>query len=209
MPLPTEIILSAPALLSEIEEFRKFLNNNPRAERAQFLPFFRSHDQLCAFLGTLYDEVSSGTHVKAEFQLWGDFVCDLVAGNVADGAFVLIEFEDAAATSLFRSKPNRRNNIWGQRVDEAVSQVMDWLFRIDSEGPSDQMLRDFGSRRVNTMGLIVVGRSSEVSPYDRERLNWRSRNTIVGGSKVSIITYDDMLAWLDGRAALLRSFTVT
>lgn len=71
------------------------------------------------------------------------------------------------------------------------------------------MLRDFGSRRINTMGLIVVGRSSEVSPYDRERLNCRSRNTIVGGSKVSIITYDDMLAWLDGRAALLRSFTVT
>lgn len=40
MPLPTEITLSASALLSEIEEFRQFLNNNPRAERVQFLLFF-------------------------------------------------------------------------------------------------------------------------------------------------------------------------
>ena len=207
MPIPTAIILNASALLTPIEDFRLFLNDNPRGERAQFLPFFRNHEQLCAFLGTLYDEVSSGTHVKAEFPLWGDFVCDLIVGNVSDGAFVLIEFEDAATTSLFRPKANRRNNIWGQRAEQAVSQVTDWLFRIGSEGPSDQMLRDFESRRINMMGLIVVGPSSEVNAYDRERLNWRSRNTIVGGSKVYIITYDDLLEWLDGRAELLRTFT--
>ena len=169
------------------------------------MPFFSDHPQLCAFLGTLSDKVSSGTHLKRELELWGDFVCDLAVGNVRDAAFVLVEFEDARKTSLFRPKQNRRNSFWGQSAEQAVSQVSDWLFRVNSESASDQMERDFGNRRIAFMGLIVVGRSRDVSAYDRVRLNWRSQNTIIGGSKLSIITYDDMLEWLDGRAALIKS----
>jgi hypothetical protein len=194
MPLLAEVIPDSTLLLMEIEEFRQFLATNPQGEREQFLPFFGRHEQLCAFLATLNDQVSFGTHVRAELSLWGDFVCDLVVGNLDDGAFVLIVFEDAGRNSLFRPKPKRKNSVWGQRVEQAVSQLSDWLFRLNSEGPSDQMERDFGVRRINVMGLIVVGRSIDVTQYDRARLNWRSQNTIVGGSKLSIITYDDM--WL-------------
>ncbi len=66
------------------------------------------------------------------------------------------------------------------------------------------MERDFGTRHITPMGLVVAGRSEEVTPYDRERLDWRSRHSIVGGAKLAIVTYDDLLAWLDGRATLLR-----
>lgn len=156
MSLLNKIFPDGTVLLAEIEEFRHFLAANPRGEREQYLPFFRNHQQLCAFLGTLYDEVSSGTHIKAELPLWGDFVCDLAVGNVDDGALVLVEFEDAAPTSIFRPKKARKNNVWGQRVEQAVSQVTDWLFRLHSEGPSDQLNRDLGVRRINVMGLIVV-----------------------------------------------------
>lgn len=82
--------------------------------------------------------------------------------------------------------------------------MIDWLFRITSEGPSASMERDFGTRHITPMGLVVAGRSEEVTPYDRERLDWRSRHSIVGGAKLAIVTYDDLLAWLDGRATLLR-----
>ena len=208
MALLNEITPDGAALLTEIEEFRQFLTTNPRGERKHFLPFFGAHTQLCAFLGTLNDKVSSGTHVKAELPLWGDFVCDLAVGNLDDGAFVLIEFEDAGVKSLFQRKRKRKNNAWGQRVEQAMSQLTDWLFRLDSEGPSNQMERDFGTRNATVMGLIVVGRSQDVISYDRIRLDWRSQNTIVGGCKISIITYDDMLEWLDGRVALIRGHTI-
>jgi hypothetical protein len=204
MALFDKIIPDRAALLAEIEAFRQFLATNPRAERAHFLPFFAGHPQLCAYLGTLDDGVSVGTHEKTELSLWGDFTCDLVAGNVDDGAFVFIEFEDANEKSLFRPHGKRKNSYWGNRVEQGVSQVTDWLFRINSEGSSDQMERDFGARHIMTMGLVVVGRSSDVNAYDRSRLDWRSRNTKVGSSRLSIVTYDDLLAWLDGRVTLLR-----
>lgn len=207
MPLLDEIRPDGAILLSQVEEFRAFLNSNPRAERAHFLPFFAARQQLCAYLGTLNDRVSAGTHVKTEVSLWGDFTCDLVAGNLQDGAFVFIEFEDASHTSLFRTQRGRKNNHWGARVEHGISQVVDWLFRISSEGPSDRMERDFGSRHIMPTGMVVVGRSAEVSPYDRNRLDWRSMHSVIGGAKLSIVTYDDLLGWLDGRVILLRSYT--
>ncbi len=205
MPLVAEIDPDASALIKEIEEFRAFLNSNPRGERKHFLPFFEAHLQLCAYLGTLVDRVSTGTHVKVEVPLWGDFVCDLIAGNLQDAAFLFVEFEDASATSLFRPEEGRKNAHWGTRVEHGVSQVVDWLFRIDRETGTDVMERDFGARHVTSMGLVIVGRSSEVSVYNRHRLDWRSKNTIVGGAKLSILTYDDLLEWLDGRAAMLKA----
>src|SRR5271168_4941685 len=110
-------------LLREIELFSQFLAGNPRGEREHFLPFFKKHLQLGAYLGTLNDKVSSATHVKSELPLWGDFVCDLVAGNFEDGAFVFIEFEDASETSLFRPQRGRKNTHWGTRVEHGISQV--------------------------------------------------------------------------------------
>jgi hypothetical protein len=207
MPLLREIHPDGVGLLREINEFRDFLATNPRSERTHFLPFFAAHLQLGAYLATLNDKVGAGTHVETEVSLWGDFTCDLVAGSLEDRAFVFVEFEDAAETSLFRRQEGRKNSHWGMRVEHAVSQVIDWLFRISSEGASDRMERDFGARHITPMGLVVVGRSAEVSDYDRNRLDWRSKHSIVGGARLAIVTYDDLLAWLDGRVTLLRSFT--
>jgi hypothetical protein len=204
VPLLREIHPDGTRLLEEIEEFRRFLATNPRGERSHFLPFFAGHLPLCAYLGTLNDRVRVATHVGTEVSLWGDFSCDVVAGNPQDRAFVFIEFEDASQNSLFRRQAGRRNSHWGSRVEHGISQVIDWLFRITSEGPSASMERDFGTRHITPMGLVVAGRSEEVTPYDRERLDWRSRHSIVGGAKLAIVTYDDLLAWLDGRATLLR-----
>jgi hypothetical protein len=37
------------------------------------------------------------------------------------------------------------------------------------------------------------------------RLNWRSEYAVIGGSKVVIMTYDDLLECMDGRASLVRT----
>lgn len=66
------------------------------------------------------------------------------------------------------------------------------------------MEREFGNRQVRPVGLVVAEQQSEVSSYDAVRLKWRSENTVVGGSKIAIMTYDDLLDWFDGRVALLK-----
>jgi hypothetical protein len=71
-------------------------------------------------------------------------------------------------------------------------------------GFSDRMERDFGTRHITPMVVVVVGRNAEVTAYDRTRLEWRSAHSIIGGAKLSILTYDDLLAWLDGRVTVLR-----
>jgi hypothetical protein len=204
----SKVHINLRALLKEIEQFRKFLAKNPRGERKQFLPFFKKHPQLCLFLATFNDAVTTPTHIAPEFSLWGDFVCDLVTGNKQEGAFVFVEFEDAKKRSLFRKKKRRRNTLWGTRVEAAISQINDWMYRLYIEVGSVVHERDLGIRQLKSpVGLIVVGRRSEVSPTDRARLEWRSGNTRIGGSKVAIFTYDDLYDWLYGRARMFESST--
>jgi hypothetical protein len=191
-------------LLQEIDELRAFLASNPRAERCQFLPFFSARDQICAFIATFNNAVLEADHVAHEFALWGDFVCDMLSGSKRNGAFVFVEFEDASETSLFRRVVGRRVSRWGARVEAGLSQITDWLFRLDHARNSSEMERDFGTRQVRPLGLVVAGRRSEVTPYDLERLNWRSEHTVVGGAQIAIMTYDDLLDWLDGRVNLVK-----
>jgi hypothetical protein len=200
-----EVKLDGRELLGEVNQFRRFLSKKPRGERKHFLPFFAHHTQLCAYLGLLNGAVSLPTHIATEFSLWGDFACDLLAGSRMDKAFVCIEFEDASKNSLFRPEAGRKNSHWGTRAEHGISQVNDWLFRIASEDGSEVLKRDFGARHIKLMGLVVVGRNADVSDYDRLRLDWRSRNSIVGGANLAILTYDDVLAWLDGRVEMLRT----
>lgn len=204
MGLLRPVVLDRRALLQEIEDLRAFLAGRPRAERAEFLPFFGAREQLCAFLGMLNSVVRQADHVAHEFPLWGDFVCDVVAGSKADGAFVFVEFEDAGATSMFRAVRSRKVSRWGARVEAGISQVTDWLFRLDGARNTSEMEREFGHRRIRPFGLVVVGRRSELTAYDTERMNWRSENSVVGGAKIVLMTYDDLLDWLDGRVDLLR-----
>ena len=205
MGLLRSVVPDRRVLLQEIEDFRTFLSGNPRAERSEFLPFFAAHDQLCAYLATINGAVSQADYVAHEFSLWGDFVCDMVSGSKQSAGFVFVEFEDAGRASLFRQVSGRRVSRWGVRVEAGISQVTDWLFRLDGARNSGEMEREFGQRQVRPLGLIVAGRRSEVSPYDQMRLNWRSEHTVIGGSKVVIMTYDDLLEWMDGRASLVRT----
>lgn len=191
-------------ILADVDAYRSFLAGNPRGERRDFLPFFGGRPQLCAFLGTFNPGVRQTDHVASEFPLWGDFVCDVVTGSRLDGAFVFVEFEDASETSLFRRTADRKVSRWGARVEAGLSQVADWLFRLDGARNTNEMEREFGSRQVRPVGLVVAGRRSEVTSYDYARLNWRSENTVIGGSKIAIMTYDDLLDWFDGRVSLLK-----
>jgi hypothetical protein len=198
------VSVERPLLLAQIEDYRRFLTGNPRAERDEFLPFFRSHPQLSAYIGTLHHKIGSADRLAFEFSLWGDFRSDLVTGDLSSGAFVFAEFEGAGESDLFRREAGRRVSRWGNRIKGAISQVTDWLFRLAQEQNSPTMERDLGVRNLHPVGLVVAGRSSEVDSYDAQRLAWRSDHTIIGGSQLILMTYDDLLSWLTRRVTLMR-----
>jgi Domain of unknown function (DUF4263) len=106
--------------------------------------------------------------------------------------------------ACFDNRRDARILIGGTRAEHGVSQVIDWLFRISREEGSDQLQRDFGARHLKLQGIIVVGRSSDVNEYDGLRLEWRSSNTLIGGANLAIVTYDDLLEWLNGRVEMIR-----
>ena len=106
------VVSDRRVLLDQIEEYRDFLAGTPRGERDEFLPFFQARPQLAVFLGNLHSHIGAADHVAYEFPLWGDFVCDLVAGSRAHGAFVFAEFEDAGEKSLFNRVRRRRVSRW-------------------------------------------------------------------------------------------------
>jgi DDE superfamily endonuclease len=149
-------------LLQEIDEFRTFLAGNPRAERGQFLPFFYARDQLCACPATFNNAVLEPDHVAHEFALWGDFVCDTLSGSKRNGAFVLIEFEDASATSLFRRVAGRRVSRWGARVEAGT----------DHYRAYDAALRELGLSSIHRRGMRLNNRAESSNvPIRRRKRN--------------------------------------
>jgi hypothetical protein len=49
MWLLRSVVPDRRVLLQEIEDVRRFLAGNPRAEPAEFLPFFAARNQHCAY----------------------------------------------------------------------------------------------------------------------------------------------------------------
>jgi len=99
-------------------------------------------------------------------------VCDTLSGSKHNGALIFIEFENASATSLFRRVAGRRVSRCGARFEAGLSQVTDWLFRLDCARNWSEMERDFGIRQRRPLGLVVADRRSKVTPYD-ERAYFR------------------------------------
>src|SRR5262245_48184467 len=84
---------------SDLEAFRELLDSKAELEEhADVQPFFEAHPQLAAMIGTAYSyDVSPCDLVAFQYQLFGDFGCDLVVGDSARHMFGFIEWEDGAA----------------------------------------------------------------------------------------------------------------
>ena len=92
-----------------IEECRKELRafadlltaKDELSERDDILPFFRRHRHLACFIGTYIPAIANPDLVAIEFDLFGDFTCDLAIGDSHNKTYLLVEFEDVKAKSLF------------------------------------------------------------------------------------------------------------
>jgi Domain of unknown function (DUF4263) len=133
----------------EVNEFEAFLNKHQSLkERKDILPFFRKRLHLSSMCGVLGPSIGEVDRLAWEYDLFGDFVCDLVVGDWERKSYCFIEFEDAEPQSIFEKVGKKATRDWGRRFEHGYSQVIDWFHKLvkmsehpDFEGPFGKCLR--------------------------------------------------------------------
>jgi hypothetical protein len=186
----------------EVEELGQLLKSkSDLSEKNDLLPFFRSRDQLCAFIGTFAPDIGAAPEIAREFSFLGDFAADLLVGNRDSQEYLAIEFEDGRKNSIFRDV-RRSSTDWSPRFEHGYSQLIDSFATLDDYKKTDKFRRQFGRGHITFSGMLIVGRSSGVSDDDRIRLDWRADKVLVDSHVINCITYDDLYQALDRRLRL-------
>jgi hypothetical protein len=188
----TPLAFSFEKCLHEAQEFKVFLGaHTALKERDEVLPFFKARHHLSAFLGAYNGLVINYDRFAHEFDIFGPFTCDLVAGDWARMAYVFVEFEDAAPDSIF-VKTRRKTFEWSRRFEHGFSQILDWFYKMDSVRHTPQFEQEFRTRDPHVSGLLVVGRRQDIGVQEQDRLSWRHRHLTVHGKQIHSMTYDDL-----------------
>jgi hypothetical protein len=199
------VTLQFPLCSQHVDEFEKLLaGKGELAERGDVLPFLQSHEQLAVLMGMFNSRIAWVDRIAWEFDIFGDFACDLAVGEKDRGAYCLIEFEAAARNSVFRKQGDKATREWGTRFDHGYSQTIDWAHKLDDLRRTHTVQARFDRPEITYEMVLVAGRDDHLEPGEKERLDWRSDNVLVGNKKVLCMTYDGLLSQLKLR---LRGLT--
>jgi glutamyl-tRNA synthetase len=124
----------------------------------------------------------SPTHTKVWPKLrLGDRATDFVFREPTD-EYVLVEIE-APLRKLFREDGQQR-----EELTHAVKQIADWIRYIQDNLATVQRELELTSISTNPRALIVIGRSTDLTPADRRTLiTFESMHP-----RIRIMTYDDL-----------------
>jgi hypothetical protein len=199
------VCLDFPLCGQQVDELEKLLaSKDELSERDDVLPFFRQREQLAVLMGMFNARISWVDQLAWEFDVFGDFACDLAVGEKDRGAYCLIEFEDARINSVFHRQGEKATREWGKRFDHGYSQAIDWAHKLDDLTGSNSVLARFDRPEISYEMVLVIGRDQHLDAGERQRLSWRSENVLVGSKKVLCMTYDGLLSQLKVR---LRGLT--
>jgi hypothetical protein len=192
---------------NELAEFKALLGSNTDLAEAQhILPFLASHRHLAAFVGSFNPNVHVYDRFAVEYDLFGDFTCDLAIGDSEARAYTLVEFEDAARYSLFQHSASY-SPPWSTRFEHGFSQIIDWFWKLEDQQKTDEFRHRFGDGNVRFFGMLVNGRSAHLDPRGRARLDWRSDRVVVNSRSILCLTYDDLCRRLERKMDQLSGIT--
>lgn len=181
----------------ELESFRRLLSSKGQlSERRDLLPLFTERRHLTALLGTLHPSISNMDRIAHEYDLFGDFACDFVVGDSERNAYCFVEFEDAEKNSVF-SQGTRPTSKWGSRFEKGFSQIVDWAYKLADTEKSDSFQERFGSQTIDSMSILVIGRSHFITSSELKRLEWRRKFVTVNSQQIRCMTYDQLLKEFD------------
>ncbi|MBN1804604.1 MAG: DUF4263 domain-containing protein [Sedimentisphaerales bacterium] len=193
MKVFSSISFSPYICAKELEEFKDLLaSKSELSEQKEILPFFRNHRHLSAFVASNIPSINQYDKVAFEYDLFGDFACDLVIGDSRSKKYLLVEFEDAKKNSLFKKKKGKVTPEWSPRLEHGFSQVLDWFWKLSDQSITEDFEHRFGSRNAKFHGLVVIGRSQHLNKREKSRLSWRQDHLLCDSKYIEVITFDDL-----------------
>jgi len=200
------IAWSASRCRREVEELQRLLGSSRSLpERQTLLPFFRARPHLVALCGWYSSALLKYDLVAFEYDLFGDFACDLVVGDSKRCAFGFIEIEAGSPNALFVKRRPRSSPAWSPRFEQGFSQLVDWFCKLDDMEKTDEYAHRFGKRSIAYFGLMLIGRSESLGPREQRRLQWRQEKVLVNSQKIHCLTYDQLCQDLLSRLEVIES----
>jgi len=191
---------------TQLDEFGQLLKSkSDLSELNDILPFFKARTDLSALLGAMTGEIVEFNRLAHEFNVFGDFSCDLAIGDSTRYAYCFIEFEDAREASVFRKCGKKNTLEWGQRFEHGQSQIIDWLWKLDDNKQTANFRKIFGNNEIQSIALLIVGRDLYVT--DQERFRWRSTHVVIGHTKLYAYTYDQIFNALSAKLQFYRAMS--
>jgi hypothetical protein len=167
------------------------------SERKDVLPFFEHRHDLSLLICSYFPKIKKPDRIAHEYEIYGDFVADLVVGDSSEHRYLLVEFEDGSPDSVFKRKGKKSTPDWASRFEGAYSQLIDWLWKLEDMRSTADFVNAFGSRRASFQGLIVIGKGMILQPQEQDRLKWRLDRTMIDSSAVSSVSFDGLKDDLD------------
>lgn len=197
----TPHIFNATNGRKEWDEYVALLGSHPiLSERRHVLPFFKRRRDLSILICNYFPKIKNPDRFAHEFEIYGDFVADLVVGDSSVHHYLLVEFENGASDSIFKQKKKKATPDWAPRFEGAYSQLVDWLWKLEDMRSTSHFQAAFGSRRATFQGLIVIGKDMMLSQQEEDRLKWRLDRTMIDSNAVSSVSFnglgDDLDHWL-------------
>lgn len=193
MKRPNPHVLDPADARRQWTDLAALLNAKARlSEGADVLPFFRTRPDLSLLVSHYIPAIRTPDRVATELPHSGDFRIDLVVGDHANGKYLLVEFEDGTATSVF-APGTRAAPAWAARYERAFSQLVDWLWKLDDMRSTSDFVHLFGAREVTFEWLIVAGKGMALDPREKARLRWRIDKVRVHSRAISFVSFDDFL----------------
>lgn len=184
----------------ELKRFRLLLDSkHDLSEKEDILPFFNKSKHLSAFLGSYSPYVANYDRVAYEYQLFGDFACDLVVGDSKTGWYCFIEFENANRKSVFDQKQGKYAPEWGARFEHGFSQLVDWFWKLEAMKTSVDFETRFERRSVRYYGILVVGRDAGLTARELDRKQWRLDKVKIDSRDILCLTFDQLYVDLNFR----------
>src|SRR6266851_501325 len=195
----------------ELEAFRTLLGNQEELEEnADIKPFFDEHQQLAVFLGSSSWAIAHYDLLAYQYELFGDYRCDLVVGDSIRKSFGFIEWEDASSRSLFRKQGRKATPEWSARFEHGFGQIIDWFCKLDDMTGTDEFESRFGDKHIHYIGLLVAGRDAWLSSTrERRRWEWRSRKVVVNSLPIHCMTYDQLYEFLNAKLNVIYPLSET
>lgn len=193
----------------EIDELEAFLGKKTDLkERDEVLPFFKKRKHLSTFFASLNPYAYAFNRIAHELSIFGDFTADLVAGDSENRTYCLVEFEDAAPDSVFHKIEHKATREWSSRFEHGFSQIVDWLWKLDSMKNDPGFESLFGDRSIRFTGVLILGRQQSLSVAEKGRLTWRQEKVSIDSNRINCLTYDDVCSMFKGRVNTYSNLSV-